>query len=173
MYSKHTPTHRSDCGPPRRSHLTRYLSLSVASRLSFLLHRLSGDLCFSDTWNQRFRRKRQNATLWKYDTLHVLGTGNRWHGAMWKTCLVSTFSVLLWFWGGLKTLAKSPAGRRLTGPSGLARAECIPVRCKAFCCCPDTTTCSITAGSRIVRLSPAPYNASIHPSGSPPDPRPD
>lgn len=34
---------------------------------------------------------------------------------------------------------------------------------------PDTMTRSITAGSRIVWLSPAPYNASTHPSRFPPD----
>lgn len=76
------------------------------------------------------------------------------------------------FWG-LKKLEKKPTGQEVTGPSSLARSECIPVRCKAFCCSPDTTTRSITAGSRIVWLVPAPYNASIHPSCFPPDWHPD
>lgn len=87
-----------------------------------------------------------------------------------KQCLVSIFlSFFCCFFLGLETLERSPTGQQVTGLSSLARTECIPVRCKALCCSPDTMTRSITAASRIVWLLPAPYNASIHPSGFPPD----
>lgn len=70
---------------------------------------------------------------------------------------------------GLRTFEKNPTGQQVTGLSSLACTECIPVQCKALCCSPDTMTHSITDGSRIVWLWPAPYNASIHPSHFPPD----
>lgn len=78
-----------------------------------------------------------------------------------KQCLASIF-LFFYLFLGLKTFEKNPTGQQVTGLSSLAHTKCIPVRCKAFCCSPNTMTRSITAGSQIVWFLPALYNASIH-----------
>ncbi len=52
---------------------------------------------------------------------------------MWKTLSVLLFLFLLVVFWGLKKLEENPSVQQVTGLSSLARTECIPVRCKAFC----------------------------------------